>query len=1029
MTKLISGRVKKVPSANVSNVRYQFLRLEEAEPDLGVPIADGYVLKSTLAGVRYWQPEAGGNTSFSGNTNNVPEGSLNLYFTNARVGTYLAVTSVNQFADVDTSSVLPAAGNVLIWNGSAWVPGSAVADLANIANSVVSFTGLSTSNLTEGSNLYFTNARVAANIALTSINALSDVDTTGVTNGNVLVYSSGQWRPGTVTAAAAATNFANNSNVANIVLSLTGLTTSNLNEGSNLYYTNARVDSRIAVTNLNALFDVNFISPSAGEIIKWNGTQWVNSADLTGAGVGNADFANTASNANVALTVLSLSGLTTSNLNEGSNLYYTNARVYANLALTSIDVHSDVDTAGAMVGQLLQWNGTRWVPATVTASYAIFSGEANYANTVNTLSNFSTSNLAEGTNLYYTNARVRAGVSQGTISNLTVLSTIQVSGNINGNSIHLDRTGGVGGSLHAEGNVYGANLTTRGLLMVGGNVFIEDDIVFTQQGSRIVFKGEGINDYGNIRIYDKHSNGSSVFQFTVGDNNADVFEFETPNSDGLILNGNAVIHTGHFGQRINFSNGIVYYNNPNNFPNISLSPTGVQANTYGGLTSVAVITVDQWGRVTNATNVEVEAVTNYSNTSNVANIVLSLAGLTTSNLAEGTNLYYTNARVLSYLLSNVSTSNITEGSNLYYTNSRVYSNTLQLLNAPVTFYNNVTITGSLTVLQNVISESFRNFSVVDNMFFLNEAVRRNISNVVGDGANVVYTTTTAHGFQANDSVRITGVNPASYNQPNYTPIIAVTSNTFTIANTTTDAYVANGIAYAKISTNPDIGFTGEYNDGTNHHTGLFRDASDGKWKFFENYGPEPGNSIYINTSDLSYRLANVEAANYYGNILVDYVSNLVPTVRASVGAEDPTIIYNANTGGFRVDTTAFANANLQITINTISTTVSVIQYDLNNLSTTNVTEGSNLYYTNARVRSALTSGNNISYDNVAGNITLSPSGVSAGSYGSASLLPIITVDQFGRITNVSTTTVTASGASGNVATRQAAFAMALIFGR
>ena len=325
MTKLISGRVKKVPSANVSNVRYQFLRLEEAEPDLGVPIADGYVLKSTLAGVRYWQPEAGGNTSFSGNTNNVPEGSLNLYFTNARVGTYLAVTSVNQFADVDTSSVLPAAGNVLIWNGSAWVPGSAVADLANIANSVVSFTGLSTSNLTEGSNLYFTNARVAANIALTSINALSDVDTTGVTNGNVLVYSSGQWRPGTVTAAAGPTNFANNSNVANIVLSLTGFSTSNLAEGSNLYYTNARVDSRIAVTNLNALFDVNFISPSAGEVIKWNGTQWVNSADLTGAGVGSADFANTASNANVALTVLSLSGLTTSNLNEGSNLYYTNS--------------------------------------------------------------------------------------------------------------------------------------------------------------------------------------------------------------------------------------------------------------------------------------------------------------------------------------------------------------------------------------------------------------------------------------------------------------------------------------------------------------------------------------------------------------------------------------------------------------------------------------------------------------------------------------------------------------------------------
>lgn len=60
MTKLISGRVKKTPSANVSSTRYQFLKLEEAEPDLGLPSADGQALFSNTAGGRYWATVSSG---------------------------------------------------------------------------------------------------------------------------------------------------------------------------------------------------------------------------------------------------------------------------------------------------------------------------------------------------------------------------------------------------------------------------------------------------------------------------------------------------------------------------------------------------------------------------------------------------------------------------------------------------------------------------------------------------------------------------------------------------------------------------------------------------------------------------------------------------------------------------------------------------------------------------------------------------------------------------------------------------------
>ena len=79
------------------------------------------------------------------------------------------------------------------------------------------------------------------------------------------------------------------------------------------------------------------------------------------------------------------------------------------------------------------------------------------------------------------------------------------------------------------------------------------------------------------------------------------------------------------------------------------------------------------------------------------------------------------------------------------------------------------------------------------------------------------------------------------------------------------------------------------------------------------------------------------------------------------------------------------------------------------LTTANVAEVTNLYFTNSRSRLALTSGNSIGYDNTTGNITLTPSGVTASVYGNSTIVPIITVDTFGRVTGISNATITASG--------------------
>ena len=88
MTKLLSGRIAKVPSANVSAERYQFIELSEVEPDLGLPSQAGQVVASDAAGNRYWIRLDSANVSEL----------TNLYFTNARA--VLAVSPLLTTANV-----------------------------------------------------------------------------------------------------------------------------------------------------------------------------------------------------------------------------------------------------------------------------------------------------------------------------------------------------------------------------------------------------------------------------------------------------------------------------------------------------------------------------------------------------------------------------------------------------------------------------------------------------------------------------------------------------------------------------------------------------------------------------------------------------------------------------------------------------------------------------------------------------------------------------------------------------------------
>jgi hypothetical protein len=108
--------------------------------------------------------------------------------------------------------------------------------------------------------------------------------------------------------------------------------------------------------------------------------------------------------------------------------------------------------------------------------------------------------------------------------------------------------------------------------------------------------------------------------------------------------------------------------------------------------------------------------------------------LTTSNVAEGSNLYYTNARVNSFIQGNLvlkanivdlTTANVSELTNLYYTNARV----------------NSFIQGNLVLKANVTDLTTANVSELTNLYYTNARVNSFIQGNLATKANVTDLTT------------------------------------------------------------------------------------------------------------------------------------------------------------------------------------------------------------------------------------------------------------------------------------------------
>ena len=228
----------------------------------------------------------------------------------------------------------------------------------------------STTALAEGTSLYYTDARARAAVSATSATGVSYNSSTGVISLSSIPNSSLTNSSVTV-----------NSNTVSLGASIT-LDTDDISDASatNKYFTNALARGAISVSGSGGSYD-----SSTGVISITGAVSSVagRTGDVT---LDVADVANAASETYVtnAISTAIATKDNTDEITEGStNLYFTNARA-----------RSAISVSGSL-------------------TYNFSTGAISYTTptTIASLSNHTTTALAEGTNLYYTDARVRAAVS------------------------------------------------------------------------------------------------------------------------------------------------------------------------------------------------------------------------------------------------------------------------------------------------------------------------------------------------------------------------------------------------------------------------------------------------------------------------------------------------------------------------------------------------------------------------------------------------------------------------------------------
>jgi hypothetical protein len=518
--------------------------------------------------------------NFTGTTSVVPEGS-NLYYTQGRFDSAFAAKSTTNLAEGTNLYFTEARGN---------------------ANFATNLAASDTDDLDEGvTNLYFSNSRARLALSVTAGTGISYNNTTGVFNLAAIPNAS-------------LSNSSITINSQSVALggSVT-LTTTNIAEGTNLYWTDARFDSRFGTkTTTNLAEGTNLYYTQAR----------FNSA---------------------------LAAKTTTDLAEGTNLYYTDAR--ARLALSSSATglsyanNSGVFslTAGYAIpttvklGQYdIAYNRSivsAAVTGTSTKTLSLTQQDANVITATWTDQGITTIN---GTANQIAATTVGNTTTIGFTNDVTMPNNLVVSGNltINGTATYVNTE-----SISSKDPLFEVANTnnTTDAVDIGYYGRYYDAIQ-----ERVEFTGlfRDASDAGKFKIFtglvDEPTNvvNTTGTGYTVATlvANVDGNLNGTANAANILSTARTIAASGDATWSVSF-NGSANVSSA-----LTLANTGVTATTYGTSTAVPTIAVDSKGRITSASN------TNITFPVTTVNGQAGTVVLTTSDVAEGSNQYFTTAR-------------------------------------------------------------------------------------------------------------------------------------------------------------------------------------------------------------------------------------------------------------------------------------------------------------------------------------------------------------------------------------------------
>ena len=683
-------------------------------------------------------------------------------------------------------------------------------------------------------------------------------------------------------------------------------------------------------------------------------------------------------------------------------------------------------TTGAISSTITQYTDAM-ARATVSAGTGISYNSTTGVISTSAIPNSSLSNssVTVGT------TAISLGGSSTTLAGLTSVSSTSFTGALTGNADTATKLA-TGRSIALSGDATGsatfdgsAGVTISATLAASG-------VTAGTYGTAAKIPAVTVDAKGRV---------TGVSETTVSVTSASITDFSEAAMDAVSGAFTAATHSGL----------TVSYDDAANKVALSLTNTGVSAGSYGNTTNVATVTVDAQGRVTSA------------GTAAIAFPVTSVAGktgavtLSTADVSEDTTRkYYTDARaraaisasgsiaydsltgVISY--TTPSTSGITEGSNLYFTNTRARSAisvsgslSYDSVTGVISYTTPVTSvfgrTGAVTLQSSDVTgalgftpENAANKGVANGYASLDSAGKVPSAQLPSFVDDVVEYANTA-GFPATGSAGIIYValdtnKVYRWGSTQYVEISAAPGSTDAVTEGSTNLYFTTARARASVSSttgaagyNSSTGVitipstTAHITEGTNLYytdararashsagTGISYNSTTG---VITNSDLGSAQNIFKNFTDGT----NTAAADNNNDTFKFRGSN---GVTVTVTNDDATHGDSALFSLSAVPNSALANSSVTSNSQAVALGGSVT------LSTTNIGEGTNLYYTDARARAAVSvstaaaSGSgSLAYNSTTGVLTFTPPSLS--SYLTAESDTLATVTGRGASTSTAVT--------------------------